>query len=114
MTKVKRPWGYFIEYAPGYKSLHVSPHQALSLQKHMWRAEHWFIVRGEALVTVDNIFKKVRQGDVIDVPLESEHRISNITDFELVVFEVQEGISLEEDIIRLEDIYGRCSNKRRV
>ena len=43
------------------------------------------------------------------IPVEAQHRIENIGDQPLVFIEVQYGEHLsEEDIVRLEDSYGRA------
>ncbi len=54
-----RPWGYFEtrRHGPGFqvKLLHVKRGGKLSMQKHFRRSEHWIVVRGRALVTIDGI-----------------------------------------------------------
>ena len=111
-TLVHRPWGSYevLMDEPKYKvkRIIVKPKQKLSLQKHLYRSEHWTIVEGSAWVTNgDRTFElTVDQGTYI--PQETIHRVENQKDCDLVFIEVQHGSSTsEDDIIRLEDIYGR-------
>ena len=78
------------------------------MQKHKFRTEHWIVVSGEAFVEIDNKTKILKENESIFIPLGSKHRLSNKTDKILVIIEVQSGSYLgEDDIIRLEDNYGR-------
>lgn len=106
-----RPWGRWEEYLnePGYrvKRIIVNPGQRLSLQKHEHRREHWVIVRGTGTFTLDQGQQRVAVGDAVYIPLGGVHRIENDGDDYLVIIETQLGLCLEDDIIRLEDDYGR-------
>src|ERR1700716_885983 len=55
--KVHRPWGSYQSIDNGdrhqVKRIVVKPGGRLSLQKHHHRSEHWIVVRGAALVTVN-------------------------------------------------------------
>ena len=108
-----RPWGRFavLDDAAGYKvkRLEVDPERRLSYQKHAARAEHWTVVRGEAHVTLDGREVDLGPGQSIDVPMGAAHRLENRRGERLVVIEVQRGRYLEEDdIVRLEDDFGRA------
>ncbi len=106
-----RPWGRWEEYLnePGYrvKRIIVNPGQRLSLQKHEHRKEHWVIVSGEGVFHLDGDERRVREGDSVFIPLKGVHRIHNDRDQFLVIIETQLGLCIEDDIIRLEDDYGR-------
>lgn len=106
-----RPWGRWEEYLnePGYrvKRIIVYPGQRLSLQKHRHRKEHWVIVQGEGAFTLDDEVRRVEEGDAVFIPKEGVHRIENDGDDYLIFIETQLGLCLEDDIIRLEDDYGR-------
>lgn len=109
-----RPWGVYtvLDQGDGFKvkRVVVKPGQRLSYQKHERRSEHWVIVSGVALVTIDEREWKLQPGHSIDVPLGSRHRIRNDGDEELLFIEVQRGAYLEEDdIIRFDDDYGRVA-----
>lgn len=110
----RRPWGSFqvLEDHARYKvkRLTVDPGQRLSYQKHARRAEHWVVVQGIALVTLDGAPNELTAGDSIDIPLGAAHRVENPGDVELVFIEVQTGDYFgEDDIVRLEDDYGRTA-----
>ncbi|MDH3638113.1 MAG: glycosyltransferase [Gammaproteobacteria bacterium] len=108
-----RPWGHYQNLAEGrshkVKELFVAPGQRLSLQKHRRRAEHWTVVAGQALVTVDNTEVTLCTGDSIDIPRGATHRVLNPGDETTVIVETQMGDYFgEDDIIRVEDDYGRA------
>jgi len=108
-----RPWGYYLvlyeEEGCKVKRFLVRPGKRLSLQKHRHRAEHWYLVRGEALVTRDGEAIAVRAGESLDIPVGAVHRIQNVGREDVVVIEVQTGAYLgEDDIERLEDDFGRA------
>ena len=80
----------------------------LSLQSHQFRSEHWTVVSGKAIVTVDDKTTEVLSGNAVYIPARSKHRIMNPSDEMLRIIEVQTGTYLgEDDIIRYEDDYGR-------
>ena len=107
-----RPWGSFeaVFAGPNYcvKQLLVDVGGRLSLQYHHHRAEHWTVLRGEALVRRGNALLKLRQGGTIEIPRGMEHRLENIGKEPLEIIEIQTGSYFgEDDIIRLDDAYGR-------
>jgi mannose-6-phosphate isomerase len=86
----------------------VHPGKRLSYQRHSKRAEHWFIVSGKALVTLDGVEIELEPGDAIDIPRGGAHRIASVGGTDLVFVEVQHGTYFgEDDIERLEDDFGR-------
>ena len=90
------------------KRLLVKPGKKLSLQKHHHRAEHWIVVRGTAEVTVDGTVTTLAENQSIYLPLGCVHRLANPGKIELELIEVQTGSYLgEDDIIRIEDEFGR-------
>ena len=109
----KRPWGNFTvldetAFDHKVKRIVVDPHMRLSYQQHSKRAEHWFIVSGTAIVTLDGIEHEVSEGESIDIKLGQAHRCENRTDQPVVFVEVQHGSYFgEDDIVRLEDDFGR-------
>ncbi|MBN2479071.1 MAG: phosphomannose isomerase type II C-terminal cupin domain [Parachlamydiales bacterium] len=107
-----RPWGTYqtlkMSKCTQVKWIEVKPKSKLSLQKHFKRSEHWVVVEGSPTVTIDKTKKKLSQNDHIFIPIESIHRIENETDSKVIIVEVQIGSYLgEDDIERIEDIYGR-------
>ncbi len=110
--KVHRPWGHYDSVDVGerfqVKRIVVKPGAQLSLQKHRYRSEHWVVVRGTALVTRDDERFVVCANQSAYIPLGAVHRLENPGDAPLEVIEVQCGAYLgEDDIVRLEDAYGR-------
>lgn len=112
MTSEQRPWGGFEVLSDAadhkVKRLTVEPGKRLSYQRHAHRAEHWFVVAGDGVVTLDGQALPVRAGTAVDVGTRAAHRIENTGSVPLVFIEVQHGTSFEEDDIeRLEDDFGR-------
>ncbi|RAP33984.1 mannose-1-phosphate guanylyltransferase/mannose-6-phosphate isomerase [Candidatus Marinamargulisbacteria bacterium SCGC AG-439-L15] len=108
----ERPWGYFtvLHESEGYKvkEIGVTPNQRLSLQKHKHRSEHWTIVKGTAIVTIDDQTHTLDENKSIYIPKGAIHRLENKTKNLIKVIEVQYGDYLgEDDIIRIEDDYQR-------
>jgi mannose-6-phosphate isomerase len=111
----RRPWGTYtvLEEGPTFKvkRIEVLPGKRLSYQKHAQRAEHWVVVQGTAKVTLDGKETTVGIGEAIDVPIGAAHRVENPGDDDLIFIEVQLGNYLgEDDIVRLQDDYGRTSD----
>jgi mannose-1-phosphate guanylyltransferase/mannose-6-phosphate isomerase len=109
---VYRPWGSFqsIDIGDGFqvKRITVNPGAKISLQKHAHRAEHWVVVQGRARVTRNGEIIELRASQSADIPLGAVHRLENAGNELLHLIEVQTGTYLgEDDIVRLEDNYGR-------
>jgi mannose-6-phosphate isomerase len=112
MDSAERPWGswHVLDIGQGYKvkRIEVAPGHRLSYQTHAQRSEHWCVVRGTATCLVAGETVVVRLGETLDVPTGTPHRISNLHDDDLTIIEIQRGVYLgEDDIVRLEDDYGR-------
>lgn len=110
--KVYRPWGSYDSIGVGdrfqVKKIVVKPGASLSLQQHRHRAEHWIVVSGVAEVTCDERVFELRENQSTYIPLGSVHRLRNRGDAPVELIEVQSGNYLgEDDIVRLEDVYGR-------
>jgi len=111
--EVYRPWGSYdsVDAGSNYqvKRISVNPGARLSLQRHQHRAEHWVVVEGSAKVHVDGVDHQLHSNDSIYIPVGAVHCLANETDAPLHLVEVQSGSYLgEDDIERLEDLYGRC------
>lgn len=110
---VNRPWGTYtvLEEGPRFKikRIIVKPGASLSLQMHHHRSEHWIVVSGMAKVVngETELFVGTNQSTYIEAG--HKHRLENPGVIDLVMIEVQSGEYLgEDDIVRFEDIYGRC------
>lgn len=112
--KVARPWGWYDSVDSGQhvqvKRLNVRPGAAISLQYHRLRAEHWVVVSGVAQVTKGDEVFELREGESTYIPPGVMHRLSNAGQLDLEMIEVQSGSYLgEDDIIRVQDDYGRAA-----
>ena len=108
-----RPWGSYevLLDAPDHKvkQIVVKPGKRLSYQVHARRSEHWFVVRGTGVVTLNDTPIVVEPGSAVDIALGASHRIENTGTDDLVFIEVQHGEYFgEDDIVRLEDDFGRA------
>ena len=115
--RVYRPWGCYEGVDAGerfqVKRLSVKPGAALSLQMHHHRAEHWVVVKGTARVTADDKVFTLCENQSTYIPIGTKHRLENPGSIMLEIIEVQSGSYLgEDDIVRFEDIYNRCADKR--
>jgi mannose-1-phosphate guanylyltransferase/mannose-6-phosphate isomerase len=110
--RVARPWGWYDSIDMGdrfqVKRIGVKPGASLSLQKHHHRAEHWIVVQGTAEVTKGKEVFLLAENQSTYIPIGEVHRLHNPGKLELEMIEVQSGGYLgEDDIVRLEDTYGR-------
>ena len=107
-----RPWGKFeILLDKDYfksKIIRIEPGQKISYQSHSQRSEHWIIVKGEALVIIDEKEIKVKTGEHVFIPKGAKHRAINLGTTAVEFIEVQIGSYFgEDDIVRYQDDYGR-------
>ena len=112
IERTERPWGWYetVSEVAGnkVKRIRVHPGQQLSLQKHHQRAEHWVVVLGTARITLDERQFDLQPGQACDIAVGQVHRLANLTAEAVEIVEVQFGSYLgEDDIVRLEDNYGR-------
>ncbi|HZY20082.1 MAG TPA: mannose-1-phosphate guanylyltransferase/mannose-6-phosphate isomerase [Ramlibacter sp.] len=115
--KVARPWGFYDSIEAGerfqVKRIVVKPLASLSLQLHYHRAEHWVVVRGTAEVTRGAETFLLTENQSTYIPLGEVHRLRNPGKTPLEMIEVQSGSYLgEDDIVRVEDDYGRTPGRR--
>ena len=108
----QRPWGRYEILAEGdsykVKTIWVNPGKRLSYQRHEKRAEHWFIIAGDARITLNGDNFEMGAGDSIDIEIGDLHRIENIGTVDVIFIEVQTGTYFgEDDIERIEDDFGR-------
>ena len=110
---VVKPWGNYtvLDEGEGYKvkRIVVNPGHRLSLQTHEYRTEHWLGVSGTGLTDIAELHMPLGPGDYQFVPMNCRHRVKNVGQGPLVFIEIQRGAYLgEDDIVRLEDDYGRA------
>ncbi|MBI1942057.1 MAG: mannose-1-phosphate guanylyltransferase/mannose-6-phosphate isomerase [Betaproteobacteria bacterium] len=117
--KVQRPWGSYDGLDSGerfqVKRIVVEPGASLSLQMHYHRAEHWIVVRGTARVVRGEEEFLLTENHSTYIPMGVRHRLENPGRVPLEIIEVQSGAYLgEDDIVRLEDRYGRAQARPKV
>jgi len=106
-----RPWGKFRVYpherAGSLKIITVNPGSSLSLQFHRRRAEFWVILDEGLEVTVGDRVWRPRADEEVFIPRQTPHRLRGVGDRPARVMELWLGQSGEDDIVRLDDLYGR-------
>ena len=107
-----RPWGYYevVDAADTFrvKRICVRPGQRLSYQRHTQRSEHWYVVAGSGVATIDGADLRLDLGSTVEIAAGTAHRVANDGAVDLVFVEVQTGAYFgEDDIERLDDDYGR-------
>ena len=110
--ETERPWGKYRRVDVGHRSqvkrINVAPGASLSLQRHFHRAEHWIVVEGCAEINIDGETFIANEGQSVFIPRGSTHRCANPGKIPILMIEVQIGTYTgEDDITRLEDVYGR-------
>jgi mannose-1-phosphate guanylyltransferase/mannose-6-phosphate isomerase len=110
-----RPWGSYTVLDEGerykIKRIVVNPGERLSLQKHYHRSEHWVVVKGAAKVNIGDKEIFIHENESAYVPKSTLHRLENPGKVPLEIIEVQNGEYVgENDIVRMEDHYGRVEN----
>ena len=111
-AKVPKPWGSYqiLAEGPGFKvkRIDVLPGASLSLQMHYKRSEHWVVVHGTAVVTINDNLLTLHKDESVYIPNQARHRLHNPGSGLLTVIEVQSGGYLgEDDIVRFADDYNR-------
>lgn len=111
-SEVHRPWGSYRSLIAGdrfqVKIITVKPGGRLSLQLHRHRAEHWVVVRGAAKITCGERVFMLYENQSTFIPQGETHRLENPGHIPIELIEVQSGSYLgEDDIVRVEDVYGR-------
>ena len=109
-----RPWGWYITLDEGVnykiKKIHLNPNTKLSLQYHHHRDEHWTVVEGSGKAIVNKNVFIMNEGDDMFIAKKAVHRMEASPDGVTFV-EVQRGKCDEEDIVRLQDDYGRVDKQ---
>ncbi|OGT32431.1 MAG: mannose-1-phosphate guanylyltransferase/mannose-6-phosphate isomerase [Gammaproteobacteria bacterium RIFCSPHIGHO2_02_FULL_39_13] len=110
--KVHRPWGTYesVMRSPGFQVKHivVKPGRKLSLQSHLYRSEHWVVVKGIADVVCGEKAFQIFENESTYIPKKTKHRLINNQTSPLELIEVQVGSYVgEDDIVRYDDAYGR-------
>lgn len=107
---VAKPWGKFEQFTLNEKSsvkiISANPKSALSLQYHHNRDELWRILNGEGEVIIGDETKSAKAGDEFFIPRLAKHRLQT-KDSAVEWLEISFGEFDENDIVRLEDKYGR-------
>lgn len=105
--RVDKPWGYELRWAvtDRYlgKVLHVNRGEALSLQYHERKDECILLSSGVLDLELDGVVHRLKPGDMAHITPGTRHRMTAVEDCD--IFEV--STSDMEDVVRLEDRYGR-------
>ena len=107
-----RPWGRFEKFHENksctVKLIYVNANSRLSLQYHKKRSEFWKVIKGTAMVEIDEKRIVLGEGETITIPRQAKHRVLAL-ESECVILEISYGRFDENDIVRLEDDYQRVT-----
>jgi mannose-6-phosphate isomerase len=107
-----RPWGRFEKFHENksctVKLIYVNANSRLSLQYHKKRSEFWKVVKGTAMVEINEKTITLGEGETITIPRQSRHRVLAL-ESECIILEIAYGRFDENDIVRLEDDYQRVT-----
>ena len=108
---IAKPWGYYEDIFRStevvFKKIVVNPDSQLSLQTHSNRGEFWFVSSGTGFMVYNDLTKDLKPGDSMEIPRGFVHCLVNNGSEDLIVYEMQYGACSEDDIVRLDDKYGR-------
>lgn len=111
LKKTEKPWGWFEQFNHNEKCtvklLHVNAGERLSLQYHHKRKEFWKVIKGPALVQIGSKKYTGNEGDEFQIPTKAKHRLSAL-DSDVLILEISYGKFDENDIVRVEDDFGRA------
>jgi mannose-6-phosphate isomerase-like protein (cupin superfamily) len=112
--RVDKPWGYELVWAltEQYcgKLLFVRAGEALSLQYHREKDESWYVLDGRAVLERGSVggpleSLQIGAGDTFRFAPGTVHRVTALADIRIVEVSTPEL----EDVVRLDDRYGRAS-----
>ena len=111
-NRVDKPWGHYTDIFRSdevvFKNITVRPGEEISYQRHHKRSEFWYVLKGTGLFRWNNVKGwKVRPGFTIEIKKNDSHQIINTGEEDMVIYEMQFGQCMEDDITRIEDKYER-------
>ncbi len=108
--QIEKPWGNFRQFSRNeistVKIITVNANESLSLQKHEKRSEFWHVISGNGTIQIGEMEKSADIGDEYEISKGDTHRLS-AGPLGLQILEIATGFFDEEDVVRLEDKYGR-------
>ena len=113
--RVDKPWGCYVDYFRSsnvvFKKIMILSGESISYQYHQGREEVWHVTGGVGKLTLDDNEAVMAAGDSVYINKEQKHKMECISEEPLVIYEMQMGDTREDDIVRLEDKYGREDDK---
>ena len=110
-VKVDKPWGRFEQYTHNLPStvkiITVEPGGTLSRQYHHGRDELWVVLDAGIRVELGEEVLDPEPETKIYIPRGTVHRLSCVGERPARILEVSFGEFDEDDLVRLEDVYGR-------
>lgn len=109
--RVDKPWGYEIRWAINDKylgkTLHINAGERLSLQYHEQKDETIYVLDGTAIVQLDGRTHILSQGESLRIQPGQIHRFCAPKETYVKLIEV--STPEIDDVVRVEDDYGRSS-----
>ena len=86
--------------------MNITKGEEFSLQYHTHREEFWHILKGSPIVVIGEETFHPKEGEDFTIKPHTNHRVSAPND-DVMILEISEGEFDEDDIVRIEDKYGR-------
>jgi len=106
---IAKPWGYETRWAINDKYLgkilYIEKGQRLSLQLHEQKDETIYVLKGTAVVQVNDTSLILSEGDSLRIQPNTIHRFCSTIEESVTLIEV--STPEIDDVVRLEDDYGR-------
>lgn len=83
------------------KHLYIEAGKSISMQLHHHRDEVWTIIKGEGEFVLNDIERKVKVGDVLDIKRGAKHKITALSDLHIIETQIGDEL-IEEDIERFD------------
>jgi mannose-1-phosphate guanylyltransferase len=113
-----RPWGWFEQFNENtpcsVKLIHVKAGSRLSLQYHNQRREFWKVLEGPVVVEIEGEQFTGQTGSEFEIPVKAKHRLSATKENDAVLLEISYGKFDEDDIVRVQDDFGRAAKTTNV
>lgn len=94
-TVYYRSWGMYERYVEeqDYRVQRITllPGKTIYQHKHLHRSENWTVIRGSVMVDIDGVKRIYGPRENIDIPVGSQHQISNIGKIPVMAMETAIG-----------------------
>lgn len=106
---VEKPWGRYTDlFRSGdlvLKVIEIDSGEMTSYQEHSQRSETWYVKSGLGVARINDREYPLTPGEKLSVWITDKHQMVNTGSGPLVIYEMQNGVCDESDIVRYNDPY---------